>query len=123
MEARTSKSDTRRSLPSADAMAAHAESAAELMKAMSHPVRLLVLCHLIDGEQSVGALLSRVSLSSSALSQHLAVLRENGLVHTRRESQTIYYSVAEGPALEVMQALYHSFCAPKLRKNAARDGG
>jgi DNA-binding transcriptional ArsR family regulator len=57
-----------------------------------------------------------VPLSSSALSQHLAVLREHGLVSTRREAQTIYYSVADGPALEVMQALYQSFCAPKPRE-------
>jgi DNA-binding transcriptional ArsR family regulator len=101
-----------RSLPSAKIMEQHAESAAELLKAMSHPVRLLVLCHLIDGERSVGALLAKVSLSSSALSQHLAVLRESGLVTTRREAQTIYYSIADGPALAVMESLYQSVCMP-----------
>lgn len=94
-------------------MEAHAGTAAELLKAMAHPVRLLVLCHLIDGERSVGALLATVSLSSSALSQHLAVLREHGLVSTRREAQTIYYSIAEGPALAVMESLYQSFCVPQ----------
>jgi ArsR family transcriptional regulator, virulence genes transcriptional regulator len=103
-----------RSLPNAKVMEAHSESAAELLKAMAHPVRLLVLCHLIDGERSVGALLAKVSLSSSALSQHLAVLRESGLVATRREAQTIYYSIAEGPALAVMESLYQSICMPSL---------
>ncbi len=101
-----------RSLPSAKVMEVHAESAAELLKAMAHPVRLLVLCHLIDGERSVGALLAKVSLSSSALSQHLAVLRESALVSTRREAQTIFYSIAEGPALAVMEALYQAICLP-----------
>lgn len=112
-----------RSLPNARAMGVHAESAASLLKALANPVRLLVLCHLIDGESSVGELLARVSLSSSALSQHLGVLRENGLVHTRREAQTIFYSIADGPALEVMQALYHSFCVPgqQQKRRTARS--
>jgi DNA-binding transcriptional ArsR family regulator len=100
-----------RKFPSAQNMGAHAKAAAGLMKALAHPVRLLVLCHLIDNELAVGALLARLSLSASSLSQHLAVLREEGVVRTRREAQTIYYSIADGPVLEVMQALYKSYCA------------
>ncbi len=94
-------------------MATHAAAAAELLKALAHPARLMVMCRLVDGEASVGELQQQVGLSMSALSQHLAVLRELALVTTRRQSQTIFYSLAEGPALGVMQALYEAYCAPK----------
>lgn len=94
-------------------MATHAAAAAELLKALAHPARLLVMCRLVDGEASVGELQQQVGLSMSALSQHLAVLRELALVSTRRQSQTIFYSLADGPALGVMQALYDAYCAPK----------
>lgn len=102
-----------RELPEAAEMATHAVAAAELLKALAHPARLLVMCRLVDGEASVGELQQQVGLSMSALSQHLAVLRELALVTTRRQSQTIFYSLAEGPALGVMQALYEAYCAPK----------
>jgi DNA-binding transcriptional ArsR family regulator len=92
-------------------MAEHAEEAAALLKALAHPARLLVLCRLVEGEASVGELQPLVGLSMSALSQHLAVLREMDLVTTRRESQTIYYSVADGPAVRVLDALYAAYCA------------
>lgn len=91
----------------------HAVAAAELLKALAHPARLLVMCRLVDGEASVGELQQQVGLSMSALSQHLAVLRELALVTTRRQAQTIFYSLADGPALAVMQALYEAYCAPK----------
>lgn len=91
----------------------HAAAAAELLKALAHPARLLVMCRLVDGEASVGELQQQVGLSMSALSQHLAVLRELALVTTRRQSQMIFYSLADGPALGVMQALYEAYCAPK----------
>lgn len=94
-------------------MAQHAVAAAELLKALAHPARLLVMCRLVDGEASVGELQQQVGLSMSALSQHLAVLRELALVNTRRQSQTIFYSLADGPALGVMQALYDAYCAPR----------
>ncbi|MEO6264780.1 MAG: metalloregulator ArsR/SmtB family transcription factor [Luteimonas sp.] len=94
-------------------MATHAVAAADLLKALAHPARLMVMCRLVDGEASVGELQQQVGLSMSALSQHLAVLRELALVTTRRQSQTIFYSLADGPALGVMQALYDAYCAPK----------
>ncbi len=94
-------------------MAAHAVAAAELLKALAHPARLMVMCRLVDGEASVGELQQQVGLSMSAASQHLAVLRELELVGTRRQSQTIFYSLADGPALGVMQALYEAYCSPK----------
>jgi len=104
-------------------MAEHAESAASLLKALANPHRLLVLCALGDGELSVGALNERIPLSQSALSQHLAVLREDGLVSTRREAQTIFYSVAPGPALEVLHVLHSQFCAPPNGGRAKKKGG
>lgn len=101
-----------RNLPGPAEMARHAEDAAELLKALAHPARLLVLCRLVEGEAAVGELQPLVGLSQSALSQHLATLREMELVTTRRESQTIYYSLAEGPAIDVLSVLYSAYCGP-----------
>jgi DNA-binding transcriptional ArsR family regulator len=99
----------------------HAGEAAALLKALANDQRLLVLCSLLDGPLSVGEINERVELSQSALSQHLAVLRSARIVTTRRESQTIYYGLAEGPALKIMEVLYDAFCAPGApRPKAAR---
>jgi len=92
-------------------MGRHAESAAAMLKCLANPHRLMVLCTLCEGELSVGALNARIALSQSALSQHLAVLRSERLVDTRREAQTIYYSVRPGPALDVIRVLHEHFCA------------
>lgn len=91
-------------------MGQHAEEAARLLKSLAHPARLKVLCRLVEGEASVGELQAQGHLSMSALSQHLAVLRESGLVLTRRDAQTIFYSLADSPALGVMQALHAAYC-------------
>jgi len=99
-------------------MAGHAEQAAQLLRALSSPHRLMVLCVLSQGELSVGELNQRVPLSQSALSQHLAVLRQEGLVHTRRESQTIYYGLTEGPAMGIVKLLHGHFCMPVARRRA-----
>ena len=101
-------------------MEAHAVEAASLLKAMANEYRLLVLCHLAEGELSVGELNERVDLSQSSLSQHLGVLRQYGLVDTRRESQTIYYRLTEGAAVQVMQSLYDAYCAPASRGRRRR---
>jgi DNA-binding transcriptional ArsR family regulator len=98
---------------------AHAAEAAGLLKALANEQRLLILCALLDGPRSVGEINSRVPLSQSALSQHLAVLRTAEVVTTRRESQTIWYALAPGPAGRVMEALYESFCAPPRRRRTA----
>ncbi len=94
---------------------AHASDAAALLKALGNEQRLVVLCTLLDGPHSVGEINARVPLSQSALSQHLAVLRSAGIVRTRRESQTIWYDIAPGPANFVIEALYSAFCAPQGR--------
>jgi DNA-binding transcriptional ArsR family regulator len=101
-------------------MARHADDAAALLKALANEQRLLVLCALVDGPKSVGELNDRVDLSQSALSQHLAVLRTAGVVRTRREAQTIWYELEDGPAAAVMAALHASFCAPRKPKAAPR---
>lgn len=91
-------------------MQARAEEAAELLKALSNPQRLRVMCLLIDGEKTVGEINAEVELSQSALSQHLAVLREGGLVQTRREAQNVFYSVSDGPVQRLMHTLHDIYC-------------
>lgn len=89
----------------------HVEEAESLLKALANRHRLLVLCELHGGEKSVGELQEAVGLSQSALSQHLAWLREDGIVSTRRESQTIFYSL-ESPQVKAMIGLLHDmFCS------------
>jgi len=111
-----------------NAMAAQAESAAELLKAMANPQRLRVLCLLAEGEHSVGEINAAVALSQSALSQHLALLREQGLVQTRREAQSIHYSLVDGPVARLIHALHDIYCptpsaapARRSRASARRD--
>lgn len=98
-----------------DTMVQNADSAAALLKSIAHPARLLVLCQLVEGESSVGDLQPMTGLSMSALSQHLAVLRDMELVDTRREAQTVYYSLTDSPAVAVLNALYSEYCAPPQR--------
>jgi ArsR family transcriptional regulator, virulence genes transcriptional regulator len=101
-----------RVVPAMAAVQEHATEAAAFLKALANDQRLLVLCSLLEGPLSVGEINERVPLSQSALSQHLGVLREAGLVSTNRQSQTIYYALTEGPTLQVMEVLYGAFCAP-----------
>lgn len=88
-----------------DAMHGNADRAARLLKLLSNPQRLRILCLLADGEHSVGELNERIGLSQPALSQHLSKLRDNGLVKTRRESQTIYYRLDSEPVRRLIASL------------------
>jgi DNA-binding transcriptional ArsR family regulator len=98
-------------------MHAHAGEAAGLLKALGNEQRLLILCSLLEGPLSVGELNERVDLSQSALSQHLALLREAGLVASRRESQSIIYSLPTGPVMQVLAVLQNIYCpVPKPRR-------
>lgn len=90
---------------------ANARKASTLLKAMSNERRLLILCHLSMGEKSVGELEELVGLSQSALSQHLARLRRDKLVRTRRSAQNIYYSLSGGEAKAIMGTLHSLYCA------------
>ena len=88
----------------------NAEEIALLLKQLANKNRLMILCCLADQELSVGELNDQISLSQSALSQHLAKLRDNKLVSTRRESQTIYYRV-DNPKLQLLlKALHDNYC-------------
>jgi len=95
----------------AETMRAHAADAARLLKTLGNEQRLMVLCLLVEAERSVSELNARLDLSQSALSQHLAVLRGDGLVTTRRDAQTIYYSLADGPAQRIIDTLHGIYCA------------
>ena len=88
----------------------NAKRASTLLKAMSNQHRLLILCQLVTGEKCVGELEKIVGVSQSALSQHLARLRRNDLVSTRRAAQTIYYSLAGEEASAVIETLYGLYC-------------
>ena len=91
-------------------MQEHAADAAQLLKKMANENRLLILCTLIDGEMSVGQLNELMPLSQSALSQHLAALRDAQLVKTRRESQTIFYQLNGDEAIRVIEVLQSIYC-------------
>lgn len=92
-------------------MAAAARQAEALLKALANRHRLMILCQLVEGEKSVGELAATIELSQSALSQHLARLRADGLVGTRRASQSIYYRLEGTEAEQVIRALYDIYCA------------
>lgn len=96
---------------SLDRMQANALKASNLLKSMSNQTRLMVLCHLVSGPRTVTQLQDRVQLSQSALSQHLAVLRRERLVTTKRSSQSIYYSLASKDVEAVLTTLYQLYCA------------
>ncbi len=88
----------------------HADSATRQLKALANVNRLMILCILCEGELSVTELNERVNISQSALSQHLAKLRDDKIVTTRRESQTIYYSIADGVAKGIIEVLHRYYC-------------
>ena len=99
-----------------DMLRSSAEEASRLMKALSNPARLLLLCQLAQGEQRVGELEALVGILQPTLSQQLGVLRDEGLVSTRRESKNIYYQIDSPQALAVMNVLYEQFCDTSKRK-------
>jgi ArsR family transcriptional regulator len=89
--------------------------AAALLRLLSNERRLMILCQLIGGELSVGTLQGRLGLSQSALSQHLARLRADRIVATRREGQTIFYRIIDPAALQLLETLADLFCPPDMR--------
>lgn len=95
-----------------------AEDVSELMKTLANPSRLMALCELHDGERSVGELAERLGVRDQAMSQQLSILRAKGLVKTRRDGQTIYYSLAREDVGRIIETLYELFCvdAPGRRR-------
>ena len=94
-------------------MQTNAAKASELMKLLGHPHRLMILCELNQGECSVGELSERIGINQSPLSQHLARMRHEGVVDSRREAQTVYYSLAGEEVAAVISLLYELYCAPQ----------
>ena len=96
----------------ADALVAQARKASELLKALSHETRLLILCILSEGEKSVSELEEILAMPQATVSQQLARLRIDGLVATRRDGRMVYYSVSGKEVSDVVETLYDLFCAP-----------
>jgi len=110
-----------------EALERQAGAAEGLLKAVANRRRLTILCELSRGERSVSALGEAIGLSQSALSQHLARLRADRIVATRRESQTIYYSLESDRARKLIDLLYQLYCAsecgaePGVETEGARE--
>lgn len=100
-----------------DEMAANARNAAAFLKTLAHEGRLMILCHLGGGEKSVSELEQLLNIRQAAVSQLLARLRDEGLVNTRREGKTIYYSLANDITSRVIGLLYESFCSMPDKKS------
>lgn len=97
-------------------MAANAEAAARMLSTLSHPGRLMALCHLLDGEMPVGRLAEKVGLAPATLSQHLARMRDLRMVETRRDGQTILYRLASPEIRAILETLHAVYCAPSAKK-------
>ena len=99
-----------------DAMRSAASRTCNMLKKLSNPDRLMLLCQIAQGECCVSDLEEALDIHQPTLSQQLGVLRNEGLVNTRRDGKRIYYSVASREALAVMQVLYEQFCGGKARR-------
>jgi DNA-binding transcriptional ArsR family regulator len=93
-------------------MLSAADQACGLLKALANRHRLVIICQLIEQERSVGELAALLKIRDSTVSQHLALLRKDGLVTTRRDGQTIWYSIGSPPARELVRTLYRAYCTP-----------
>lgn len=91
-------------------MQENASAAESLLKSLANSYRLMVLCHLVNGEMSVGELEKKVGLSQSSLSQHLAKLREQNIVSFRKDGTTVFYQIKDKNALLILENLYAIFC-------------
>jgi len=95
-----------------DEMFAAADQACNLMKALANPHRLAIVCQLSDRQRSVSELADLLKIRVSTVSQHLALLRKDGVVTTQRDGQTIWYSIGSTPARELIGTLYKIYCEP-----------
>lgn len=94
-----------------DVMMASACDASQLLKALSHEGRLMILCHLVTGEKSVTELEDLLSARQAAVSQQLARLRLEGLVTPRRDGKAIYYSLTDDRPKRILEVIYDMFCS------------
>ena len=93
-----------------DKMKQSAKTATDMLKLLGHPDRLMVLCQLKAGEQSVGELSKSLGIKQSPLSQHLARMRYEGVVESRRDAQTVYYSISGTKVTKIVGVLYDLYC-------------
>jgi len=103
-----------------EAMRVAADEASTLLKTLSNQHRLLILCQLVGGEKSVGQLAEFLDIRDSTASQHLSLLRRDGIVASRRDGQTIWYRISSEPALHIMQALYAEYCTGSKSRDGKR---
>ncbi len=96
-------------------MADNAQAASDLLRALSHEARLMILCMLVEGEKTVSELEDLLNLRQSSVSQQLARLRGDRLVNKRREGKAIYYSLASSEAKAVIETIYELYCGKKTR--------
>lgn len=96
-------------------LATRAHQVAQLLKSLSHPSRLMIVCTLVEGEHSVGELEAKVNIRQPHLSQHLTVLRGSYIVETRREGKQIFYRLTDEKAAQLVGALYEIFCAKETK--------
>jgi DNA-binding transcriptional ArsR family regulator len=106
-----------------EAMSAAADEASDLLKSLANRHRLLIVCQLIDRERSVGELADLLTLRDSTVSQHLALLRRDGLVTARRDGQTIWYSIRSPEARELVSTLHHVYCRSGPGAGSGRQSG
>lgn len=104
------------------AMNVAAEQAAELLKSLANRHRLLIVCQLIEDERSVGELAKFLGIRGSTVSQHLALLRKDGVVAARRDGQTIWYSISSAPARKVLEVLYGVYCGAQSLSEPGTSG-
>ena len=97
-------------------MASRADEVASLLKTLAHPARLMLACQLAEGEYGVGALETMLGIRQPTLSQQLGVLREAGIVATRREAKQMFYRLSEEKAARLIEALYAIYCGPEARR-------
>jgi DNA-binding transcriptional ArsR family regulator len=104
-----------------DRLEAASEDAGRLLRALANPHRMMILCLLADGEKSVGDLAARVDLAQSAFSQHLARLRADGIVTSRREAQRIYYALRDPNVLRLIRVLHEIYCIPDVAHTEPKE--
>jgi DNA-binding transcriptional ArsR family regulator len=93
-----------------DLMQNNAGKAADFLKGLANPYRLMILCQLVDGEKNVSQLIEATQIAQTSMSQHLAKLKQEGLVTYRREHRNLYYYIAHDAVVEVMTVMYQNFC-------------
>jgi len=102
-----------------DVLSAAADEASEFLKSLASPVRLRILCSIVEREASVGELAEMLGVRQSVASQHLALLRKDGLVMARRDGQTIFYSLADDRVIKLIEVLQEAFCPPPAQRAEA----